>query len=40
MLIIMRFIEEEDARSTLFTTGRYLYRAWITKLPLFTPDSR
>lgn len=33
-VVARRFIQEEDARSTLFTTGRYLYRAWITNLSL------
>jgi len=33
-VVARRFIQEEDAQSTLFTTGRYLYRAWITDLPL------
>lgn len=29
-----RLIESEDAHTTLFATGRYLYRAWTTNLPL------
>jgi hypothetical protein len=29
-----RLIESEDAHATLFATGRYLYRAWTTNLPL------
>lgn len=33
-VVARRFVQEEDERSTLFTTGRYLYRAWITDLPL------
>jgi Transposase DDE domain group 1 len=33
-VVARRFIQEEDTRATLFTTGRYLYRAWVTDLPL------
>lgn len=29
-----RFIEPEEAETTLFAMGRYVYRAWVTNLPL------
>jgi hypothetical protein len=32
-----RLIEDHDAQGTLFTMGRYLYRAWVTNLEL-TPS--
>ena len=35
-VVARRFIEEEEAQTTLFTMGRYLYRAWVTNL-LLTP---
>jgi hypothetical protein len=35
-VVARRFIEEEEAQTTLFTVGRYLYRAWVTNL-LLTP---
>lgn len=35
-VVARRFIEEEEAQTTLFSMGRYLYRAWVTNL-LLTP---
>jgi hypothetical protein len=29
-----RFIQAEEAETTLFAMGRYIYRAWVTNLPL------
>jgi Transposase DDE domain group 1 len=29
-----RFLEPEEAETTLFAMGRYIYRAWVTNLPL------
>src|SRR5712691_9996635 len=29
-----RFIQKEEAETTLFAMGRYIYRAWVTNLPL------
>ncbi len=33
-VVARRLIPEEEAQTTLFTMGRYLYRAWVTNLPL------
>ncbi len=36
-LVVARgFIPEEEAQTTLFTLGRYVYRAWVTN-PSLTP---
>ena len=32
--VARRFFPEEEAQPTLFTLGRYVYRAWVTNLPL------
>jgi hypothetical protein len=32
IVVARRFIEKQDEQTTLFTTGRYLYRAWTTNL--------
>lgn len=34
IVVARRFIEKQDDQTTLFTTGRYLYRAWTTNLDL------
>jgi hypothetical protein len=34
IIVARRFIEKEDAQTTLFAVGRYLYRAWTTNLDL------
>jgi len=34
IIVARRFIEKEDAQTTLFAVGRYLYRAWATNLDL------
>jgi len=34
LVVARRFIEQEDEQTTLFTTGRYLYRGWTTNLDL------
>jgi len=34
LVVARRFIEKEDEQTTLFTTGRYLYRGWTTNLDL------
>jgi len=34
VVVARRFIEDQDAQTTLFASGRYLYRAWITNLAL------
>ena len=34
VVVARRFIEKEDEQTTLFTTGRYLYRGWTTNLNL------
>jgi len=34
IVVARRFIEKLDEQTTLFTTGRYLYRAWTTNLNL------
>jgi len=33
-VVARRFIPEEEAQTTLFTLGRYVYRAWVTNLSL------
>jgi hypothetical protein len=33
-LVARRFIQQEEAETTLFSMGRYIYRAWVTNLPL------
>jgi Transposase DDE domain group 1 len=33
-VVARRFIEEAEAETTLFAMGRYIYRAWVTNLPL------
>ena len=33
-VVARRFIEEQEAETTLFAMGRYIYRAWVTNLPL------
>jgi hypothetical protein len=32
--VARRFMAEQDPQPTLFTLGRYIYRAWVTNLPL------
>lgn len=32
IVVARRFVEKQDDQTTLFTTGRYLYRAWTTNL--------
>ena len=34
IVVARRFIEQQDDQTTLFTTGRYLYRGWTTNLDL------
>lgn len=34
IVVARRFIEKQDEQATLFTTGRYLFRAWTTNLKL------
>lgn len=34
VVVARRFIEDQDTQTTLFASGRYLYRAWITNLDL------
>ena len=36
-VVARRFIPDEEPQSTLFTLGRYLYRAWVTNMDL-TPS--
>ena len=36
-VVARRFIADEEPQSTLFTLGRYLYRAWVTNMGL-TPS--
>jgi len=36
-VVARRFIPDEEPQSTLFTLGRYLYRAWVTNIDL-TPS--
>jgi Transposase DDE domain group 1 len=33
-VVARRFIQPEEAETTLFAMGRYIYRAWVTTLPL------
>ncbi len=33
-VVARRFLEPEEAETTLFAMGRYIYRAWVTNLPL------
>ena len=33
-VVARRFIPEQDPQTTLFTLGRYMYRAWVTNLHL------
>jgi len=33
-VVARRFIPEEEAQTTLFSLGRYVYRAWVTNMPL------
>jgi len=33
-VVARRFIPEEDAQTTLFALGRYIYRAWVTNMDL------
>jgi len=33
-VVARRFIPEEEAQTTLFTLGRYVYRAWVTNMSL------
>src|SRR3989441_4708232 len=33
-VVARRFIPEEEAETTLFTLGRYVYRAWVTNMAL------
>jgi len=33
-VVARRFIQAEEAETTLFAMGRYIYRAWVTNLPL------
>ena len=34
LVVARRFIPEEEAQTTLFTLGRYVYRAWVTNRSL------
>jgi len=34
LVVARRFIPEEEAQTTLFSLGRYVYRAWATNMPL------
>jgi hypothetical protein len=36
-VVARRFIPEEEAQTTLFIMGRYLYRAWVTNMDLTPP---
>lgn len=36
-VVARRFVPEPEAQPTLFTLGRYVYRAWVTDLPLTPP---
>jgi hypothetical protein len=36
-VVARRFLAEEEAQPSLFTLGRYIYRAWVTDLPLTPP---
>ena len=33
-VVARRFIPAEEPQSTLFTLGRYMYRAWVTNMDL------
>ncbi len=33
-VVARRFLEPEESETTLFAMGRYIYRAWVTNLPL------
>jgi hypothetical protein len=33
-VVARRFIQQEEAETTLFFMGRFIYRAWVTNLPL------
>jgi hypothetical protein len=33
-VVARRFVNPEEAETTLFAMGRYIYRAWVTTLPL------
>jgi hypothetical protein len=33
-VVARRFIQQEEAETTLFAMGRYIYRAWVTNMPL------
>ena len=33
-VVARRFIQQEEAETTRFSMGRYIYRAWVTTLPL------
>src|ERR1700688_3526394 len=33
-VVARRFIPNEEAETTLFTMGRYMYRAWVTNMDL------
>jgi len=33
-VVARRFIQAEEAKTTLFAMGRYIYRAWVTNLSL------
>ena len=33
-VVARRFIPNEEAETTLFTLGRYMYRAWVTNMDL------
>jgi hypothetical protein len=33
-VVARRFVQPEEAETTLFSMGRYIYRAWVTNLPL------
>jgi hypothetical protein len=33
-VVARRLVEEDEAETTLFAMGRYVYRAWVTNLPL------
>src|ERR1017187_6762388 len=33
-VVARRFIQQEEAETTLFSMGRYIYRAWVTNMEL------
>jgi hypothetical protein len=33
-VVARRFIQQQETETTLFSMGRYIYRAWVTNLPL------